>query len=355
MWLILLLTIAVAVGTLFIKSVPSDYQARSVVTAVTTPIPVEEFEISVTLFYTDEVIGPVADQLGGDTTSATLLGERRLEADWVSGGGLEITGTARNQERALLLANSAAQSFASTLESKQLGTFAILLASEATLEPSPPAITFLLGGGALGASLGVAFLLVVFALRQPILTEDDALEEFPADKVFPARIHRRPFIRPWRSGSIHPRISPSGVTSAIQREIETASNRGGSACCVIVGRRKEDPGLRLILAEIGVFKRWPHTDWESGFRRPYWVGASDDVLIEALHAADTVIVLVSEGSTRGLLRVVGEELAVAQDEQARILVFVKGSRGRLRPTAKTGRDAPKPDREWRKSLQRESR
>ena len=85
LWVIVLFIISGAVGTLLLKSAPNDYQARSVVIAVSTPFPREEFQIAVTLFYTDEVIGPVADQIGTpreETECSPLLRPSGPDSRW---------------------------------------------------------------------------------------------------------------------------------------------------------------------------------------------------------------------------------------------------------------------------------
>lgn len=202
--------------------------------------------------------------------------------------------------------------------------------------------------------LGVAFLLLVFAFRQPILTEEDALGEFPADRVFSARVHRGRTLRPWGVRDAGPWISPSGVAAAIRREIDSASAQGNAACCVLVGKPKEDGRVRHLLAAIGVLKRWPSVGTPSSDR--YWVEGGDNVLPDALHAAGIVILIVPEGSPRGLVRAVAEELVVSQDDQGWILVLIRRSSGRfgLPPGAGLNHPWSMGRRDQRRLLQRES-
>ena len=302
---------------------PRLYQSQSVVTAVNTPIPVENFELAVTLFATDEVLEPVVSALGLEVTPGQLLAARALEADWVSGGGVEIVGRSSSPQAAVNLANLAAESFATTMEEKGLGTFAVLSAEDAIEVGRSSPVVAALAGGALGGILGMAILAAAFAFRQPLVTEQDALAEFPADRVYGVQVRLRSALG--RGQEREAVILPAGIESAIIRE--TNHERGGGdkgvLCCLLFEKhRRGDRPVRYLLEKMDVLHQW--TPLKKLDR--YWIDASEGVPLKPLEQATTVLLIVSEGCRRAALRDVSEESLAVSSGPSWILVFVKGRR-----------------------------
>ena len=302
---------------------PSRYQSQSVVTAVNTPIPVENFELAVTLFATDEVLGPVVSALGLEVTPGQLLAARALEADWVSGGGVEIVGQSSSPQAAVNLANLAAESFATTMEEKGLGTFAVLSAEDAIEVGRSSPVIAALAGGALGGILGISVLAAAFAFRQPLVTEQDALAEFPADRVYGVQVRLRSALG--RGQEREAVILPAGIESAIIRE--TNHERGGGdkgvLCCLLFEKhRRGDRPVRYLLEKMDVLHRWTPLKTLDRF----WIDASEGVPLKPLERATTVLLIVSEGCRRAALREVSEESLAVSSGPSWILVFVKRRR-----------------------------
>ena len=331
---------------------PSMYQSQAVVTAIDTPIPVENFELAVTLFATDEVLGPVVSELGLEASPGQLLAARALEADWVSGGGLVIVGRSPSREEAVALANLAAESFDTTMEEKRLGTFEVLPAEEATAIGRSSPVIAALAGGVLGGLLGLSLLAAAFVLRQPLVTEQDALAEFPADRVYGVQV---------RSGTAMGRqgreaaILPPGIESAIMRETNIERGGGGGALCCLLfeNRRRGDPAVRYLLEKMEVLHRWSPVKKLDR----YWIEASEGVPLKPLEQATTVLLLVSEGCRRETLREVSEESLAVSSGPSWILVFVKRRRRRRSIEPVTAGDGLAPHRPVvrRKLPPRESR
>jgi hypothetical protein len=302
---------------------PSLYESQSVVTAVNTPIPVENFELSVTLFATDEVIAPVVSELGLEATPGQLLAARALEADWVSGGGVEIVGRSSSPEEAVDRANLAAASFDATLQEKDLGSFAVYMAQEATeVGRSSPVIAGL-AGGALGGLLGLSVLAALFVFRQPLVTEQDALAEFPADRVYGVQVRFGSALG--RRQKSEAAILPAGIEAAIIRESKLGRGGGdnGALCCLIFEKhRRGDRSVRYLLEKMDVLHRW--TPVKKLDR--YWIDASEGVPLKPLEGAATVLLIVSEGSRRSTLREVSEESLAVSSGPSWIMVFVKHRR-----------------------------
>jgi hypothetical protein len=333
-----------------------SYRAESVVAAVETPIPVEDFDIALTLFSTDAVIQPAIDQVGLDVPPRSLLSSRQLDAEPVTGGALRIVAQMSDAELSISLANAAAESFALALENRDLGDFSVLPASVAS-EESPQALYAALGGAVVGLVLGVFALLASSSIRQPILSEQDALSEFPADAVFSARVRVSGGLRnlPGR-GRLKPltarlrgngadaeeaTIFPRGVVAAVLHSANSyGGGRRGPLCCVLVERRRRGDGpVRALLAELSVANHWS----EETKIRPtsrYWLRSSDKEFADAVGRARVAVVLVSRGAPRSQLHVATEEWMIDYGGEKRwILVFVKpalrllGGGGGLMPGA----------------------
>lgn len=322
-WLVVGLAVASGIGAAVAESRgPTIYAARSVAQAVTTSIPTENFEIALTMFATDEVIAPVTDGLGIDATTQQVLATRTLEADWVTGGGLEITGRSTDPEAAVDLANLAAGSFQTTLAEKDLGTFAVFPAGSASVIERAAPIIDAVAGVVLGGLLGLGLIATRFLIQQPIVSEQDALAEFPAEKAYGVSVRLR-------SGTKDPSGSdaiahPVGIETALVRHAGLEDDHEGAVCCLLFERTSRgDPAVRHLMVRMNVLQRWT-PDSELG---RYWLTPDDGVPLEALERARTVFVMVSEGSPRRPLREVAEEvLALSSGPTSWILVFVKRRR-----------------------------
>ena len=323
-WLVVALAVLLGVAAVVTKSrAPTIYASRSVVTAVSTPIPVEDFAIALTLFATDEVIAPVADDLGIDASTQQVLATGTLEADWVSGGGLEITGRSTDPEAAIDLANLAAESFATTLEEKDLGSFSVLSAASAARTNTGGPVLDAAAGAALGALLGLGLLATGFLIREPIVTEQDALAEFPADKAYGVHVRIGSSANDLIGGKAV--ALPLGIETALVRDATLGGDdHTGAVICLLFERGKRgDPATRHLLARMNVLHRWS----PDGKHSRYWMTSEDGVPVEALERARTVFLMVSEGCRRAPLREVAEEvLALSSPQTTRILVFVKQRR-----------------------------
>lgn len=324
-WLVVVLAAALGTATAVSKSRgPTIYASRSVVIAVSTSIPVENFEIALTLFATDEVIASVTEALGIDATTQQVLATRTLEADWVTGGGLEITGRSTDPEAAVDLSNLAAESFSTTLGEKELGTFAVLPARSASVIERGGPILDAIAGVALGALLAVILLAIRFLILQPIVSEQDALAEFPADKAYGVSLRSRSGGNDsLGSGAV---AHPVGIESALIRDAGLESDYEGAVCCVLFEKgRGGDPAVRHLLERMNVLQRWaPDAELTK-----YWLTPEDGVPLEALERAGTVFLMVSEGCRRRPLREVAEEvMALSSGPTSWILVFVKRRRVR---------------------------
>lgn len=325
-WLVVGLAVLSGIGTVINASRGSTiYESRSVVTAISTPIPVENFEIALTLFATDEVIAPVADALGIAASSQQVLATRTLEADWVSGGGLEITSRSTEPEAAIDLANQAAESFATTLEEKGLGTFAVLTARSATVPETDNPLLAATAGATLGALVGLGLLVAGFMIRQPVVSEQDALVEFPTEKAYGVQVRLVSGSR--ESHGAEAEIFPLGIEVALLREarIEDDEDKGAVCCLLFEKSKRGDPAVRHLLARMDVLHRWfPQTKHGA-----YWIKPEDGVPVEALEKARTVFLIVSEGTRRGPLRDASEEgMVLTAGQITWILVFVKRRRRR---------------------------
>jgi hypothetical protein len=317
-----------------------SYQAESVVAAVETPIPVEDFDVALTLFSTDAVIQPAIDQVGLDVTPRSLLSSRQLDAEPVTGGALRVVSRTDDAELAVSLANAAAESFVLALENRDLGNFSVLPASVAA-EESQQSQLAALGGAAVGLVLGIFALLASSSIRQPILSEGDALSEFPADAVFSARVRVSPTLRNVSgrdrlkpltdrvlgdgSDAGKATVFPRGVVAAVlDSAYAYGGGRRGPLCCLLVERRRRgDNSVRGFLAELGVSNHWSdETKVRPGSR--YWIRTSDEELADAVEKARVAIVLVSRGAPRSQLHAATEEYMIDVGGERRwVIVFVR--------------------------------
>jgi len=325
-WVVVVLALLTGIAAGVAKSRgPTLYASRSVVTAVSTQIPVENFEIALTLFATDEVLAPVANGLGIDASTQQILATRTLEAEWISGGGLEITGRSTKPEAAVDLANLAAESFATTLDEKGLGSFAVLPARSASVIDRSVPLLDAAAGATVGGLFGLGLLAARFLIRQPIVSQEDALAEFPAEKAYGVSV------RPGSSGKRHfgseAIAFPVGIETALVRDADLeGGEHGRSVCCLLFEKgRRGDPAVRHLLVKMNILHRWV----PEGEITRYWLTPEDGAPLEALEQASTVLLMVSEGCRRGPLREVAEEaMLLSYSPTSWILVFVKRRRRR---------------------------
>lgn len=337
-WLILILAVVGALVALYIGStVKPIYEAESLVQGSSdSPLLLtDDFSLAQTLFNSDAVLQPVIDRLGLDTTPRALTGKGQLDTEAITGGLLRIIGRAEDPDLAIALVNEAAVSFEVQMALNDLGSFPVLTAKNADEVPAPsPAVTGM-AGGVVGAALGIGYLLALFFVRQPLLTEKEALAEFPADTAFSVRVRppskwRFPLIG--RKASKKTQVYPGGVIGAIWR----SARLGGAGaqiplCCVLAESRKGgDRTVRALLAEMRVVDEFGKQGDGSNVASLYWIQSDAGSLSEALEPVGVVVTLVSEGAPRRLLRELAEELLVAPEQKRWTLVFVRPGRRRLR-------------------------
>jgi capsular polysaccharide biosynthesis protein len=339
-WLIAILALVGGLAGLFIGStIEPVYEAEALVQANVTNIVIEGFDHGQTLFSSDEVLQPVVDALNLDTTPKALLGKGQLDSQAVTGGLLQVIGRAEDPDLAVDLANEAAQSFQLQMVINGLGDFRVLTANDASTVPAPSELVTLLAGGLVGAMIGIGVLLLLFFVRQPLLTEKEALAEFPADIAFSVRVRapsRFPFLRnPFRRKRTERTIVyPGGVIGAIWRSAHSGGQPSQTplACVLAERHRRGDRTVRALLSEMRVVDEWGRQADESKVASLYWIQSSAGTLAEALEPVGVVVTLVSEGAPRRLLRELAEELLVAPEQKRWTLVFVRPARRRLRST-----------------------
>jgi capsular polysaccharide biosynthesis protein len=343
-WLIALLAILGVLAGLYIRStIKPVYEAEAMVQAAQGSAATinEDFSYAQTLFSSDAVLQPVIDVLGLDATPKELIGKGQLDSEAITGGLLRIIGRADDPDLAQALVNEAAVSFQVKMASTGLGTFPVLSAqSFAEIPPPSPAVTGI-AGGLVGGLLGLGVLLVLFFVRQPLLTEKEALAEFPADTAFSLRVRppsrfKIPFFG--KRASSKTLVYPGGVIGAIWRSARVGeSNAQIPLCCVLAERKKRgDRTVRSLLKEMRVVDEFGRQKaQEADLASLYWIQSDANSLAEALEPVGVVVTLVSEGAPRRLLRELAEELLVAPEQKRWTLVFVRPGRRRLRSPALT--------------------
>lgn len=312
------------------------YEAQTVVTVSKTQLPTEDFDLGTTIFETDTVIVPVIEELGLDVEPQKLLGSGQLQAQPVTGGGLSITGQAAEPDLAVDLANAAAESFATQLRLRDLGTAAVLSATDADRAAGPTESLLTVTGLVVGGLLGLVISVIVFFIRQPVLSEREALGEFPADAAFSVRV--RPAARWTLRRMKGTAVFPGGVIGAIWRSARSPGKESPRICCVLVGRRRRDKTLRALISEMRVASEFSGQTSDNELASLYWVRARDGSLPEAFDPADVVVALVSEGAPRKVLRGLAEELLVAPEQKRWTLVFVRSARSLSAPPRESSPD-----------------
>ena len=331
-WLIVLLALLGVLAGLFLgRTTEPLYEAEAIVQANKTSIEKEDFSAAQTLFSSDEVINPVIESLDLDTTPKELFGKGQLESEAITGGLLRIVGRAEDPDLAQDLANEAAVSFQLQMTINNLGEFPVLQAQTASEVPAASDLVMSLAGAFVGVVIALAVLLALFFTRQPLLSEKEALAEFPADTAFSVRVRPPSRLRIGGKKSKRALVYPGGVVGAIWRS-SRVGGRSQTPLCVVLAerRRKGDRTVRSLLSEMRVVDEWGRETDESNAASLYWIQSSAGSLGEAVEPVDVVVTLVSEGAPRRLLRELAEELLVAPQQKRWTLVFVRPARRRLR-------------------------
>jgi hypothetical protein len=320
------LVLGAALGGLSASRAVLTYQAEAVVIGSNSTIPTDNFgSVTRAVFATDAVLQPVIGQLGLRGTPRTLLETRALEAQPVPGSvALRIIGRASDEQLAADLANTAASSFVAAASKKGLGTFALFNTTLPGIRQPVP-IKGLVVLGALGGLLAAGTLLLgAFAVRQPALTEEDAMQEFPAEATFQGRA--RLGARGREGAATAVMIHPRGLVPAVwRRMVSLDGGRPPASCCVVMveRRRRGDPALRAVAGEIRAVAAEVLGSSPVPAEDPMRVISSrDQGLADALGGAEAVIVVVSEGVRRRSLRDLDEELRVSPGSKRRLLVLV---------------------------------
>jgi hypothetical protein len=328
-WPVVVLSMLVGgiAGFVVVASEPDVYLAEAAVIATDTNVAADQLGlVAETAFSTDEVIQPVIDRLGLDATPASVLAKGELDAQSVSGGpALLISGQASDPQLAADLANAATDSFVAVAGQKGLGTFApFRTAGPGTLEPHHTGLWVLLGI-LTGAGISLLALATAFFLRDPVVTEESARMDFPADAVFRLRVRNRRSARSrdeLHRGSDAFDVWPRAALDLLAETMRERLQRDGRGpCAVIVGGRDGKWAAAAVARELNPRVQIPGSrgrESSDGFA----VSSSDPRLSEVLAAHDGVVALVPSGSPRRSLRRVGEELQ-GLDVKFRALVIVE--------------------------------
>lgn len=331
-WLLLLLVAAGVGGGWTLGDLVVRYEAQSTVTAVRTPLPVEDTNLAQNLFSTDSVLAPVVEELDLSAPPRSLLTQGTLDADTIEGGALAITGRADDRNEAIDLSNAAARSFKNVLEDKNLGSFDVFAASDAFRRQ--PRILAAMAGGVIGGLLGAGALLLFLAIRQPILAPGQTVSELLPDAVFLARVHPPLRFGPVRKLGRHqkqhgPHVLPQGILSALASEIESGeeSTRPPRTCFVVVGRRAHrDRRILAFLKEMEIDHHWSSAVQHPLTASRYWIDATDKELGTACLRSEVLVVVVAEWVARMRLQRAAEEFAIVREERQTILLMLSSAR-----------------------------
>jgi Family of unknown function (DUF5343) len=330
-WPVVILSMLVGgiAGFVLASSTPDIYLAEAAVIATNTNLAADQLGlVTETAFSTDEVLQPVIDRLGLDATPASVLANGQLDAQSVSGGpALLIFGRATNPQIAADLANAATDSFVAVAEQKGLGTFApFRTAGPGTLEPHHTGLWVLLGI-IVCAGISLLVLATAFFLRDPVVTEERARMDFPADAVFRLRVQNRRSARSTdelHRGSDAFDVWPRAALDLLAETVrERVRSDGRGPCAVIVGGGDGKWAAAAIARKLDPLVQIPGSrsrEASDGFA----VSSSDPRLSEVLAAHDAIVALVPWGSPRRSLRRVGGELH-GLDVKFRALVLIEPS------------------------------
>jgi capsular polysaccharide biosynthesis protein len=325
-WVAVCALVGASIGAALSLTAPDTYVAHSILVATDLAVAPEDFgSIAQAAFSTDAVLQPVIERLGLRESPGSLLSSGALEAASVSGGpALRVTGRASDPRLAASLANAGAESFVEVAQEKGLGTLASFSSENSgTLQAVPLIPTAMLGLLA-GASLAALALLGIHFIRDPIVTREDASDDFAADVAFQVSVDAVPAVRRMRGEAIpHDAfaIRPSGVTSRLWNAVSEGVDGGSNgACAVIVDGGRADWAARAIARRLqGHAQDDPR--WRQRALQFSVLEASDSRLPAALATQDAVVAIVTSGAPRRLLRRFDEDLR-ASEECFRVLVLV---------------------------------
>jgi hypothetical protein len=254
-----------------------------------------------------------------------LISTGALEARSLSDGpALQITGRASDPNLAADLANAATEAFVTVAQEKGLGTFAAFESvGPGILQPHHTGLLILLGILA-GAGLGILVLVIVFFLRDPIVSEDDARRIFSPDAAFRLRVRARRALavgedgRPQADAQFHESSTAAfSLLSETVRDRVERDGRGASAVIVDGGDSVWAAAAvaRELEARVG--------DDASRRERPgsFSISSSDPRLPEILGARDAIVAIVPSGAPRRSLQRLDEEIHTLGG-RFRILVLV---------------------------------
>lgn len=317
-WLVVLGTlISGSIAYASTNGAPPVYEAQTVVVAKPS-IPTDDFgSLAETVFGTQTVLRPVYEGLTPTEQGAISHITATAVAE---SSGLSIVAGAADAELAAHVADEAASSFSAVATENGLGEFSIFGTAGRPGRLISPALWETVALGAFGGGLAaVTAVLVLWFIRQPILTEAEARREFPADASFSARVRTRRR-RPWRWKRIDI-VHPMGVGEAIWRAVDGKGKQlGQPLCCVLIGGRSVSAVAEEVKRDATVTHEPTVQIPPMVLRRP---GAEKD-LNGALAQASAVVALVSEGASRQALQSLDEEIRMTPDEEKRrILVFVR--------------------------------
>jgi capsular polysaccharide biosynthesis protein len=325
-WVLLAAVVGAAVGVALSAMAPTTYVAQSVVVATDVAVAPEDFgTVAQATFATDTVLQPVVDRLGLHQTPHSLLSTGALQAESVSGGpALQITGRASDARLAASLANAAADSFVAVAREKGLGTVAAFTTQGLGVRQTSPLVANGVLGALAGAALaGLALLALVF-FRDPIITREDAAEDFAADAAFQVTVDATRAARR-RSEKAGPAtattIRPSGSIQRLWTAIcEGVDGRADGACAVVVRGGRSDWPARAIARQLQI-RAESDRMWRERSIPFSRLEASDARLRSVLADQRAVIAIVTSGTPRRALRRFDEDFQ-ASSAAFRMLVLV---------------------------------
>jgi capsular polysaccharide biosynthesis protein len=305
---------------------PDVYVAETAVIATQSTVTADQIgPIAQTAFATDPVLQQVVDRLNLQGSPASLISTGALEARSLSDGpALQITGRASDPNLAADLANAATEAFVTVAQEKGLGTFAAFESvGPGILQPHHTGLLILLGILA-GAGLGILVLVIVFFLRDPIVSEDDARRIFSPDAAFRLRVGARRALavgedgRPQADAEFHE--SSTAVFSLLSETVrDRVEHDGRGASAVIVD------GGDSVWAAAAVARELEARVGDDASRRErpgsFSISSSDPRLPEILGARDAIVAIVPSGAPRRSLQRLDEEIHTLGG-RFRILVLV---------------------------------
>lgn len=305
------LFVGALLGAALQRSAKPIYEAQAVVVVSDARLPTASVgDLAQAAFGTDTVLQPVIQQLRLKATPQSLLSHRQLEVRAVSlTGAMVIIGRASDPALARDLANLAAQSFVAAAQAKGLGTFAQFGSSDTPAARAGSTLSRSAGlAGGVGALLGIALVIGVFVIRQPVLSREEAEALFTADVSF--NVKARSSLRFPRRRVSPPNIRPRGLVPAVWRAV---GPRDAPPVVVVVraGRGRRNRAALALLDALG------EEDEVIALH------SNQEVLAPALSATRTVIALVPSGARAKSIRDLDEEALVAPPPLRRILLFLR--------------------------------